>query len=212
MVKSTNLSYAIPSGLSFLSICMFKAKVVNIFGQSCSVLVYHATTPLSIMILIFFNCQGIESTNLSYKSLEHLLYVFKAKAFKKMLLINQLPWIRGQVVKLPNFSYTIPRVPSLDSSVLLSSEFQLTSCTESLGSLLFVCSRPRLLKKMLLINQLPWIRGQVVKSPNLSYTIPRASSLDSSILLSSEFSQCLRVQGQGCYTFSCISANASREL
>ena len=55
-------------------------------------------------------------------------------------------------------------------------------------------------------------RGQVVKSPNLSYTIPRASSLDSSILLSSEFSQCLRVQGQGCYTFSCISANASREL
>ena len=66
--------------------------------------------------------------------------------------------------------------------------------------------------KLLPINHLPLIKGQVVKSPNLSYTIPRASSLDSSILLSSEFSQCLRVQGQGCYTFSCISANASREL
>ena len=128
-----------------------------------------------------------------------LLYILVHQRYQSVInnpttrIVKKLS--RGQAVKSPNLSYMT------ESLGPLLSEFSQCLCVQGQGC-----------KKMLQINQLPWLWGQVVKSPNLSYTIPRASSLDSSILLSSEFSQCLRVQGQGCYTFSCISANASREL
>ena len=128
---------------------------------------FHTTAQLTIMIF-FFNCQGVESTNLSYKSLESQVVnclTSHLSSLEHLLLIavscsalsfSQCLRVQGQVCCTFSYISTINQ-KSITQPLVLIRTYQgvkqssrLTSHTESLGHLL------------------------------------------------SEFSQCLCVQGQGC--------------